>query len=171
MSASGDESGRKLAYGLSNNTPRLLREFASDWETRVYQGLVERGFTDLRPSHVAVFANLGMGAVRVTELAERAQVTQQAMGKMLKEIERLGYIVRGIDSGDKRAKEIRMTERGERMQGVALQLVEEIRQDYARRIGEQEFAELEERLRIAVGKLQLQWLPESWVDQDQPMVQ
>ena len=164
MSGSSEEANRKLAYGLSNNTPRLLREFAKDWETRVYQGLVERGFTDLRPSHIAVFANLGMGAVRVTELAERAQVTQQAMGKMLKEIERLGYIVRGIDSDDKRAKEIRMTERGIHMQETALQVVQEIRADYARRIGEEEFEELEERLRRAVGKLQLHWLPESWVD-------
>ena len=56
--------------------------------------------------------NLGMGAVRVTELAERAQVTQQAMGKMLKEVERMGYIARDVDKEDKRAKEIRLTETG-----------------------------------------------------------
>ncbi|MDX1734993.1 MAG: MarR family transcriptional regulator, partial [Halioglobus sp.] len=106
------ERNREVAAQLSNNLSRLLREFYRDFERRIFAGLAARGYTDIRPSHSSVFGNLGMGAVRVTELAERAQVTQQAMGKMLKELERLGYIARDIDSGDKRAKEIRLTERG-----------------------------------------------------------
>ena len=79
------ETNQDVAYLLSNNLARLLREFSRDFERRIWQGLKARGYADIRPSHTAVFANLGLGAVRVTELAERAQVTQQAMGKMLKE--------------------------------------------------------------------------------------
>ena len=105
------------------------------------------------------------GAVRVTELAERAQVTQQAMGKMLKELERLGYVARDVDGGDKRAKEIRLTPRGIELVSQSLEVVEEVREYYAQRIGEQELAELESRLRDAVGKLELDYLPESWAGQ------
>ncbi|MDX1734856.1 MAG: winged helix DNA-binding protein, partial [Halioglobus sp.] len=97
-----------------------------------------------------------------TELAERAQVTQQAMGKMLKELERLGYIARDIDSGDKRAKEIRLTERGVQMARDSFAVYDEAMAYYASRIGAEELAQLEESLRIAVGKLELNYLPESW---------
>ncbi|MEJ2531569.1 MAG: MarR family transcriptional regulator [Halioglobus sp.] len=166
MNKSTAETNREIAYKLSNNLSRLLREFSRDFERRIWRALEARGYPDIRPSHSAVFANLGLGAVRVTELAERAQVTQQAMGKMLKELERMGYVARAVDSGDKRAKEIRLTERGVRLAADSLQVMEEVRSYYARKIGERELAELESNLREAVRKLSLDYLPESWADPD-----
>jgi DNA-binding MarR family transcriptional regulator len=159
------ENNQAIAYLLSNNLPRLLREFSRDFERRIWQGLTARGYQDIRPSHSAVFANLGMGAVRVTELAERAQVTQQAMGKMLKELERMGYVARGIDSNDKRAKEIRLTERGVALAVDSLEVVNQVHSYYANKIGAQPLDELEQHLRDAVHKLQFEYLPESWADQ------
>ncbi len=164
MNKSVAEKNQAIAYLLSNNLSRLLREFARDFERRIWQGLAARGYPDIRPSHSAVFANLGMGAVRVTELAERAHVTQQAMGKMLKELERMGYVARDIDGGDKRAKEIRLTQRGVALAEDSLEVINQIRSYYANKIGAQQLDELEQGLRDAVRKLQLEYLPESWVD-------
>jgi DNA-binding MarR family transcriptional regulator len=158
------ETNREIAYKLSNNLSRLLREFEKDFERRIWRELETRGYPDIRPSHVAVFANLGMGAVRVTELAERAQVTQQAMGKMLKELERMGYVARDVDSGDKRAKEIRLTQRGIDLAIDSLDVVDQVRSYYSTKIGDRELDELEDRLRSAVRKLELDYLPESWVE-------
>ena len=104
MSKTTSEKNQDVAYKLSNNLVRLLIEFSKDFERRTLKALQDRGHADIRPSHSVLFSNLGLGAVRVTELAERAQVTQQAMGKMLKEVERMGYIERGVDQKDKRAK-------------------------------------------------------------------
>jgi len=158
------ERNQDIAYGLSNNLSRLLREFSRDFERRIWHGLAARGYPDVRPSHSAVFANLGMGAVRVTELAERAQVTQQAMGKMLKELERMGYVARDIDSGDKRAKEIKLTERGIKLAQDCLQVLQEVEADYAAKVGADELNALEEQLRSVVDKLALDYLPESWAN-------
>ena len=158
------ERNQEIAFGLSNNLPRLLREFSRDFERRIWEGLSAKGYADIRPSHSAVFANLGMGAVRVTELAERAQVTQQAMGKMLKELERMGYIARDIDSGDKRAKEIKLTERGIALAADCLEVVSNIQTHYADKIGAQRLEQLESDLRNAVRRLDLEYLPESWAD-------
>ena len=72
------EKNKAIASLLSNDLSRLLREFSRDFERRIGLALIARGYQDIRPSHSAVFANLGTGAVRVTELAEHAQVTQQA---------------------------------------------------------------------------------------------
>jgi DNA-binding MarR family transcriptional regulator len=158
------ETNQAIAYRLSNNLSRLLREFSRDFERRIWQGIASRGYSDIRPSHSAVLANLGMGAVRVTELAERAQVTQQAMGKMLKELERMGYVTRDIDDGDKRAKEIRLTERGVALAADSLEVVDQVRGYYAFKIGTPQLDELEASLRDAVRKLQLDYLPESWAE-------
>ncbi len=158
------ESNREIAYGLSNNLPRLLREFSRDFERRIWEQLASRGYPDIRPSHGQVFANLGLGAVRVTELAERARVTQQAMGKMLRELERMGYVTREVDDADRRAREIRLTDKGIELARECLEVVEELREDYARRIGAKRLDQLEARLREAVGLLELDYLPESWQD-------
>ena len=165
MNKSVAEKNQASAYLLSNNLSRLLREFSRDFERRIWQGLAERGYPDIRPSHSAVFANLGMGAVRVTELAERAHVTQQAMGKMLKELERMGYVARDIDDGDKRAKEIRLTPRGVALATDSLAVVNQVRSYYANKIGSPQLDDLEVRLRDAVRKLHLDYLPDSWVDE------
>jgi len=164
MNKTAAETNKDTAYLLSNNLPRLLREFSRDFERRIWRALDGRGYLDIRPSHSAVFANLGLGAVRVTELAERAQVTQQAMGKMLKELERMGYVARDVDSEDKRAKEIRLTERGVQLAIDSMEVVDEVRLHYADKIGSLELEKLETSLREAVRKLELDYLPESWVD-------
>lgn len=164
MSKSTAETNREIASGLSNNLSRLLREFSRDFERQIWHGLVLRGYQDIRPSHSAVLANLGMGAVRVTELAERARVTQQAMGKMLKELERLGYVTRGVDRGDRRAREIKLTQRGKQLAIDSHCVVAEVRESYADKVGQAELDLLEIQLRNVVGKLHLDYLPESWLE-------
>lgn len=158
------ETNRNIAAGLSNNLARVLREFHKDFERRIYRELGARGFPDVRAAHGVVFANLGTGAVRVTELAQRAQVTQQAMGKMLKELEQMGYITRAIDKSDKRAKEIRMTERGVALSKASLAATEKVQLFYEEKIGREYLADLESMLREAVRRLDLDYLPDAWTD-------
>jgi DNA-binding MarR family transcriptional regulator len=165
VSKSTAETNREIAYSLSNSLPRLLREFSRDFDHLIHQGLSKRGYGNIRAAHSTVFSNLGMGAVRVTELAQRARVTQQAMGKMLKELERMGYIARDIDSSDKRAREIRLTESGIELAHASAEVIAQVRQLYAQRIGEQELNDLEARLRSAMASLNLDYLPETWLDQ------
>ena len=150
-------SGRQpLALG------RLLLEFGRDYERRVMDLLQERGHPLIRPSHATVFANLRTGAVRVTELAERAHVTQQAMGKMLKEMERIGYIVREVDGSDRRAKKIRPTQRGLDLMRDSLVAVEEVRQYYAEKVGAGTLKELEDCLGECVSVLDLAGVGDDW---------
>jgi DNA-binding MarR family transcriptional regulator len=162
MNKTTSERNREIAYGLSNNLSRLLREFSRDFERRVWEQLADRGFSDIRPSHSQVFANLALGAVRVTELAARARVSQQAMGKMLKELERMGYVARDIDQADRRAREIRLTPKGIDLAETCLEVVAAVRGEYESRVGARRLADLEDRLREVVGLLELDYLPESW---------
>ncbi|MBT4522578.1 MAG: MarR family transcriptional regulator [Halieaceae bacterium] len=163
MTKSVAEKNHEIAYQLSNNVARWSREFAKDFESRILALMHERGHVQLRKSHSAVFGNLGFGAVRVTELAARAQITQQAMGKMLKELERIGWIARDTDGSDRRAREIRLTEKGLELIADSMLAMEEVRQHYAEKIGTKKLVQLESALKDVVQKLELKYLPESWL--------
>ncbi|MEE4144418.1 MAG: MarR family transcriptional regulator [Halieaceae bacterium] len=157
-----DEPSQGATRRLSTNLARLLREFSRDLDRRVTHKLRERGHTDFSLSHQVVFANMGLGRTRVTELAERARITQQAMGKTLRELESLGYVERSVDPRDRRARAIRLTPRGIQLVEDAVGCFEEARREYAAKIGERELDELEERLRSAASRLELDYLPTSW---------
>ncbi len=162
-----DQSVAAEGQRRPSNLNRLLLEFGRDYERRVMAELLRRGHSLVRPSHITVFSHLGNGAVRVTELAERAHVTQQAMGKMLKELERIGYIVRDIDGSDRRAKKIRPTERGRELMGDMETVVEEVRRFYVLRVGEEALTELEDKLAECVGKIQPEAISQGWLDRGQ----
>ncbi len=68
----------------------------------------------VRPSHGAVFAQLGPDGARLTELARGAQMSPQAMSELVDELQGLGYVERRPDPRDRRAKLIVLTEAGRR---------------------------------------------------------
>ena len=57
-----------------------------------------------------------------------------------------------------------MTERGIQLSTHSLEVVDEIRAYYTEKIGAEQLAELEGQLRAAINKLDLDYLPESWVN-------
>ena len=162
--ASEEDRRRAITRRLSTTLPRILREFSRDLDRRVTEKLRERGHPAISLSHQIVFSNLGLGSTRVTELADRAQITQQAMGKTLRELENLGYLQRAVDATDRRARAISMTDKGLALVEDAVEVIEEVRAEYAAKIGAQELEELESRLREAAAKLDLDYLPRLWAE-------
>jgi DNA-binding MarR family transcriptional regulator len=66
----------------------------------------------LRAAHAQVFESLDPDGTRLTALAERAQMSHQAMGEMVAELVRHGYLERVPDPLDRRARLIRPTALG-----------------------------------------------------------
>jgi DNA-binding MarR family transcriptional regulator len=79
---------------------------------QIVDGVVGAGFPQ-KPKHSAVFAQLDPRGSRLTELAHRANITPQAMGEQIDELEQLGYVIRQPDPTDRRAKLIVLTEQGQ----------------------------------------------------------
>ena len=99
------------AFGR-HNIGLLLQRLSRDFEQRARATLQSRGHTRLQPSHQIVFASLGATGARLTALAARAGMTKQAMGQIVDDLERLGYIERSPDPADGRAKLVRFTPAG-----------------------------------------------------------
>ncbi len=138
---------------LTNNPSRLLVDLAKDFEQRALIKHHERGHVKIRQSHSSLFSNLGFEATRLTELAERAGITQQAMGKLVKELENMGYVKRHVDESDKRAKIIELTELGRILVNDSMEIIDEVMQEYTSAMGFDGINSLERALRDSVTAL------------------
>jgi DNA-binding MarR family transcriptional regulator len=81
---------------------------------------------------------------RLTELAEAAGLTKQAVGEAVTELERRGYLTRAPDPSDRRAKLIKLTDRGVDAYWTARRLFAEVEREWAEELGEDLIATLRE---------------------------
>jgi DNA-binding MarR family transcriptional regulator len=95
-------------------TPILLRLVYFLLSERIFQGIVDSGFTDLRPGHGNAMESLSLeDGLRLTDLAKRAGMTAQSMGELVDDLERKGYLERREDPADRRAKRLYLTPKGQ----------------------------------------------------------
>ena len=78
-----------------------------------------------RKRHLIPHPGLHTGTT-VSVLAERAQMTKQAMAELVGHLETHGYVVRVPEPSDRRAKLVQPTERGHEVFKIAQELVPEI---------------------------------------------
>jgi DNA-binding MarR family transcriptional regulator len=124
----------------------LLRDPFQEVVRRVSVGLAEAGFDDLRPAHTAVFQHIEAGGSRLTELAERAQITKQSMGYLIDYLEQRGYLERRPDPSDRRAALISLTDRGWEQVRAALRIIATIEEEWASGLGQPRMQQLRELL-------------------------
>jgi len=103
-------------------------------------------FQDIRPTHGCVFRYVKSPGMRLTEIAERANMTKQSVGEIVDDLADRGYVKRIPDPADKRAKLICLTERGEEAQEFGLRAFAEIEERWAERYGAERIAALREML-------------------------
>ncbi len=93
---------------------RLLLGAARHTSALVCSRLRARGY-EMRFAHSALIANLDEDGTRLTTLAERAEMSKQAMGILAKELEAAGFLERQADPTDARAVLITPTPRGQEL--------------------------------------------------------
>jgi DNA-binding MarR family transcriptional regulator len=83
-----------------------------------------------------VFRFIHEGGSRLTELAASSGLSKQAVGEVVDDLERLGYVERDADPEDRRAKVIRLTKRGAEAQSAAIGIFNDMERNWAERYGE-----------------------------------
>ncbi|MCA9640952.1 MAG: winged helix-turn-helix transcriptional regulator [Myxococcales bacterium] len=106
-----------------------------DFQRRSMLKLAAYGYDDLKPSHSALFSNLGVEGARLVDVAAKAGITKQSMAAIADELEVLGYIERLPDPSDGRARIIRLSKRGWECVAKWDNMLEEIVDEYGASIG------------------------------------
>jgi len=130
----------------ATNTVAMLGRAYSLLGFNIVNGVVGAGFPQ-KPSHSAVFAQIRPEGSRLTDLARGANVTPQALGELVDELEDLGYVVRRPDPTDRRAKLIVLTDRGQQCIAVGIATITGIEHRIDEVLGERGHQQLRRLLR------------------------
>lgn len=90
---------------------------------------------NLRASHTSLLPHIDLEGTRISTLAERAQISKQAVSELVEELDEMGVVVRMPDPSDGRAKLVVFTKEGKKSLLDGLQILREIEADLGARIG------------------------------------
>lgn len=114
-------------------------------EQQVLQA-VNAGGHEISLAQARVFQRLDRDGSRLTDLARAAQMSKQAAGFLVDELERNGYVRRVPDPEDGRARLITITQRGLDAAAVALPVQQRIEAEWEQHLGAERFRELRRAL-------------------------
>ncbi len=95
-----------------SNFVRLTRHLHRQVTNNMNKRLEACGYDDISTRHLSIFDNLDFGGTNIVTLANRANITKQAMGKLVKEATASGYIATTPDKTDFRSTIVDFTEKG-----------------------------------------------------------
>ena len=124
----------------------LLRGPYQEVVETVTARLAEAGFDDIRPAHTSVFQHIDADGTRLTDLAQRAQLTKQSMGYLVDYLEQRGYVERKSDPSDRRANLIVLTKRGWEQVRAALRIIASIEKEWEGTLGTRKMEQLRKLL-------------------------
>jgi len=116
-------------------TARLLLEAFRAFETQLAKMLGAKGFTDVTTGNFNILRHLNPEGMRLSELARDAQISKQAIGKMIKDLEFKGYVELVPDDSDGRAKYVHFTAKGKKLIDQAVIMVSEMEKQYQTMLG------------------------------------
>jgi DNA-binding MarR family transcriptional regulator len=140
---------RQRERGLGVLAARLLFAFQDE----LYARLDDAGHGKLTRPHGAVLAHLDADGTRATELARRAGRPKQLIGRAVDELERLGYVERRPEPGDRRAKLIVPTGLGRELIGLSDEIIRDIEQRPAAALGQAAYHDFKQAMGAVVDSL------------------
>jgi len=112
----------------------------------IFSGVAAAGYDDVNPAHVALFGYPGLDRQRPSELAERLQITRQSVNDLLGHLETHGYLTRETDPSDGRARVVRLTPKGRRLETTINAQAQAAEQRIAEMLGSPTFLQLHQAL-------------------------
>ena len=137
-SDSGRENRRFVGAML-----RVVWQWVRD---QIYAGVLAAGYHDLNPAHVALFRYPTLDGQRPSELAGQLQITKQSINDLVGHLEACGYVVRKPDPGDGRARVVRLTAKGCRLEQTINDQAHIAELQISDMLGPRRFAELRRAL-------------------------
>jgi len=115
---------------------------------QMYAGVVAAGYDDLNPAHVGLWRYPGLEGLRPSQLADRVEITKQSVNDLLGHLEQHGYLERLPDSADGRARVIRLTSKGRRLEETIYAEAGAAQLRIAEILGPRRFAQLHSSLEL-----------------------
>jgi len=128
--------GRLLGHAMRRFDERVLHLMAHDAEVPLaLSNLAARA--QVGAAHIHITRHLALQGSRLTDLAERAGMTKQAMGDLVTQCEAWGLVVREPDPADARARRVRFTASGLAWLNAFRAAVQQAEAEFRAEVGEE----------------------------------
>ncbi len=131
----------------SDNISRLMLHGFQVFEQRLLEDARARGFENLRLVHFNVLRHVDFDGTRMTQLAERAGITNGAMTQAVQMVVRDGFLAVEADPADRRARIVRFTPEGWQLVETLHGLFRNVEEEMKAILGQNGFDQLLTQLR------------------------
>src|SRR5215831_1350712 len=131
----------------------LLRLTYQVTRERQLQAQARHGFSDLNQALLSVLVYPPPDGVRPGDLAERTNMTKQAINYLLGQLEKLGYVERKAVTGRRRL--IYLTKRGWEVFETQWAAMRQLEEEWSKRVGQKRFEDFLSVLRELSGVAEL----------------
>ena len=131
----------------------LLRAVWQWVRDQLYVSVVAAGFDDLNAAHVGLWRYPGLEGLRPSQLADRVGITKQSVNDLLGHLEAHGYLQRVPDLADGRARVIRLTSKGRRLEQTIYAAAGAAQLRIAETLGPRRFGQLQSSLVLLTEQL------------------
>ena len=114
---------------------RLLLRAYRAFSTQTIEELRLRGYVELAPAHTMLLTNIDVHGTRITNLAEQIGVSRQAVSTLVHYLEQHGYVTRSVDTTDRRAFIVTLTDEGWRLLADIVDIKMKIEANYSASLG------------------------------------
>lgn len=143
-----------VLHRYQDNFPRHVLAITRQLESRIMESLVEtHQHRGLRLSFEPYISLTADGGRRLSSIAEHLGITRQAANAVVNELESLGYVRRAPDPVDGRAKQVILTEAGEKLRADGLEVAAGLEAEYEACLGVPRFEECGRALMAIVLRL------------------
>ncbi len=125
---------------------RMLLEAFRTMDDEIEAALQDRGVPDLRPSQARAMLLIERAGTRLSDLADRAAITKQAMMQVVDGLVSEGLVRRVPDPSDARAKIVKLTAKGLRQRAEARRALASVETRARRRLGNRRYDALKATL-------------------------
>jgi DNA-binding MarR family transcriptional regulator len=134
-----DKQLRESQILKSQNWGKLISISRKQFEEWSINRLCKHGYQDFKIAYMPVFMNIPPEGINNNELARIARVTKQAMSKVVKELQDMGYIKSKVSPEDKRNFIIVLTDKGKKLVIECRLAMKDLMDEYRQVFGKKEF--------------------------------
>ncbi|WP_374023577.1 MarR family winged helix-turn-helix transcriptional regulator [Mycobacterium sp. HNNTM2301] len=139
---------RPLAPDWQPTVPALVNLVAASGAPRLRAAFAAAGLDGIRPAQAVALVPLVAGGLHASDLADRLQVSRQAVAQAVAGLERHGYVTRAPHPADARARIIELTPRGRQALHVMRSNAMDLEQRWEQVLGRERLAGLREALQM-----------------------
>jgi DNA-binding MarR family transcriptional regulator len=120
---------------------------------QIFAGVVAAGYDDVNPAHIGLMRYPSLDGWRPSALADELQITKQSVNDLLGHLEQRGYLVRQPDPADGRARVVRLTAKGQRLEKTVNLQAQAAEAQIAEMLGPRRFGQMRNALQQLAGRV------------------